>query len=67
MTCIRCRSAEAPHPLGYCPACAVHTQIEVAGGLRQVAAYLAAWAAFEDWLRMQRFEAEGGAAARGGP
>lgn len=52
--CIRCRQAEAPQPLGLCAPCAMHTRIEIAEGLRRLAGYLAAWAAFEDWLRERR-------------
>jgi hypothetical protein len=48
--CIRCRDAEAAEPGGYCPACAVHTRIELAVGLRRLTEYLSSWAAFGEWL-----------------
>ena len=51
--CIRCRQAEAPEPLGLCATCAMHTRIEIVEGLKRLAGYLAAWAAFEEWLREQ--------------
>jgi len=51
--CIRCRSAEAPEPLGLCPACVMHTRVEIVDGLKRLASYLAAWAAFDDWVREQ--------------
>ena len=51
MLCVRCEVREAPGPLGLCPACLVHTRLEVAVGLRRFTAYLDSWAAFDDWLR----------------
>ena len=49
--CIRCRDIEAPEPLGLCAACTVQTRLEITEGLRRLAGYLAAWAAFDEWLR----------------
>jgi rRNA maturation endonuclease Nob1 len=49
--CIRCRRTSAPEPLGFCAACAMHTRVEVVDGLKRLARYLAAWAAFDEWLR----------------
>jgi hypothetical protein len=49
--CIRCGKAEAPQPLGYCPACAVSARLELVEGLKRLGAYLSSWAAFDDWLR----------------
>jgi len=51
--CVRCRQAEAPEPLGLCAPCAMHTRIEIGDGLKRLASYLAAWAAFDAWLREQ--------------
>lgn len=48
--CVRCKSIEAPHPLGLCGACAIHTRIEMSAGLRRLATYLGSWAEFERWL-----------------
>jgi hypothetical protein len=52
--CVRCRTAAAPEPHGYCPACVVHTRIEIVTGLRRLTEYLGAWAAFDEWCRAQR-------------
>jgi hypothetical protein len=49
--CIRCHQIDAPEPLGLCAACTVQTRLEFAEGLRRLTRYLAAWAAFDDWLR----------------
>jgi hypothetical protein len=49
--CIRCQSAEAPEPLGFCPVCVVQTRVELAAGIRRLGEYLAAWAAFDEWCR----------------
>jgi hypothetical protein len=49
--CIRCRDAEASGSLVLCEACAAQTRVELAEGYRRLTQYLAAWAAFDDWLR----------------
>jgi hypothetical protein len=49
--CIRCGDAEAPQPLGYCTTCALHAKVELTDGFRRMRQYLAAWAAFDEWLR----------------
>jgi hypothetical protein len=48
--CVRCKSADAPQPLGLCAECAVHTRVEVSDGFRRLSDYLRLWAAFESWL-----------------
>jgi hypothetical protein len=48
--CVRCLATDAPEPLGLCTACALNTRIEIAAGMQRLSAYLAAWAAFDDWL-----------------
>jgi hypothetical protein len=48
--CIRCCAREASWPDEMCGPCAFYTRIEVARGLRRLGDYLAAWAAFEEWL-----------------
>ena len=58
--CCRCgdhpaRSADEP----FCPICVISIKVEVARGLTQLAAYLRAWAAFDDWC-----SAQGGAGVR---
>jgi hypothetical protein len=56
--CVRCHEVDAPGPLGLCAACTIQTRLEIAEGTRRLEEYLAAWAAFEDWL-----EAHGARAA----
>jgi hypothetical protein len=48
--CARCgehpaRSDDEP----FCPICVISIKVEVARGLTQLAGYLGAWAAFDDW------------------
>jgi hypothetical protein len=49
--CVRCQAAEAPEPLGLCTPCALNARLEIVAGMKRLCAYLAAWAAFDDWLR----------------
>jgi hypothetical protein len=51
--CIQCQAGEAPEPLGLCAACALQVRLECSAGLRRLGLYLAAWAAFDDWLQRQ--------------
>jgi hypothetical protein len=51
-TCIRCGNEEAHEATGYCAPCAIQARIEVLTGMRRLGEYLAAWAAFDDWLRL---------------
>jgi hypothetical protein len=53
--CIRCRRIDAPEPLGLCALCVMHTRVEVMDGLKQISRYLAAYAAFDLWLRERGF------------
>jgi hypothetical protein len=55
--CIRCQKVDAPEPLGLCTACVVNARLEVFEGLGRLERYLAAWAAFADWLRVRGREA----------
>jgi len=48
--CVRCMQEKAPEPLGLCAACALHTRIELTSAVARLEHYLAAWAAFDDWL-----------------
>jgi hypothetical protein len=48
--CVRCHEIAAPEPLGLCAACTIQTRLEVAEGTRRLEEYLAAWAAFGEWL-----------------
>ena len=50
-TCIRCGKDEAHKATEYCAPCAVQARVEVLSGMRRLGEYLAAWAAFDDWLR----------------
>lgn len=49
--CIRCGDVEAPDAHGYCAACLQEARVEVSTGIGRLGEYLAAWAAFDDWLR----------------
>ena len=49
-TCIRCGKDEAHEATAYCAPCAMHAR-RSASGMRRLGEYLAAWAAFDDWLR----------------
>ena len=51
--CIRCGKDEVADALDYCTVCVVQTRVEVSGGIRRLAQYLAAWAAFDDWCAGQ--------------
>jgi hypothetical protein len=51
--CVRCTQEKAPDPLGLCAACALHTRIEITGGVARLERYLGSWAAFEVWLAEQ--------------
>ena len=50
-TCIRCGSEEAHDAQAYCAQCAIASRVEVLSGMRRLGDYLAAWAAFDEWLR----------------
>jgi ribosomal protein L37E len=50
-TCIRCGNDEAHDEQSYCPQCAIASRVEVLSGMRRLGDYLAAWAAFDEWLR----------------
>ncbi len=47
--CIRCHEQETAAHRPYCISCIFAVQLEVEDGLRQLAAYLEAWAAFDAW------------------
>jgi hypothetical protein len=55
--CIRCGEADAIGELGLCESCAIPTCIEYLTGLERLEGYLAAWAAFEDWLEQRELQA----------
>jgi hypothetical protein len=50
--CSRCGTAPVAEPLGLCGPCVVNVRVECVAGLRRLGEYLAAWAAFDDWLRL---------------
>jgi hypothetical protein len=54
--CIRCGEIEVSHELGMCERCAIATCVEYLNGLERIQRYLAAWAAFDDWLRKRSLE-----------
>jgi hypothetical protein len=47
--CIRCGEHETLADRPYCIHCTFAVRAEVEVGLRQMAEYLRAWAAFDDW------------------
>ncbi|HZT91446.1 MAG TPA: hypothetical protein VFA05_05340 [Gaiellaceae bacterium] len=47
--CIRCGDEETPADRAYCVHCTFAVRAEVEDGLRKLASYLAAWAAFDEW------------------
>jgi hypothetical protein len=49
MICIRCGEHEAPEEREFCIHCTFAVRAEVEQGLRELADYLRAWAAFDDW------------------
>jgi hypothetical protein len=50
-TCVRCREKDVSGPLSLCADCSIATKDECSSGLIRLGQYLAAWAAFEEWLR----------------
>jgi hypothetical protein len=50
-TCVHCRATEVSGPLSLCAECVLATQDECSNGLVRLGRYLAAWAAFDEWLR----------------
>ncbi len=51
--CVRCKTACAQEPSDLCSLCAIETRLEIRRGLSDLASYLAAWAAFDDWIRVR--------------
>ena len=47
--CICCRKNPTPRGRPYCPPCTIALREEIEDGLRRLAGYLAAWAAFQEW------------------
>jgi rhodanese-related sulfurtransferase len=47
--CIRCGENETPPDRPYCVHCMSAVRAEVEAGLRRLAEYLGAWAAFDAW------------------
>src|SRR3982751_1849555 len=47
--CIRCGEHETPPDRPYCVHCTFAVRAEVEDGLRKLADYLSAWAAFDEW------------------
>jgi hypothetical protein len=52
--CACCGEVEVYPPLEFCAMCDARLRIEVADGLYRLGRYLAAWAAFQDWLEERR-------------
>ncbi len=53
MACLRCRQALWLDEEDLCPVCAVSVRMEFRRGLRALERYLARWAEFADWQRLQ--------------
>jgi hypothetical protein len=51
--CICCGEDNAADALGYCLACLADARTEVSSGMSKLTEYLAAWAAFDEWLRLR--------------
>ena len=47
--CTRCGEHPASGDESFCPICVISIKVEVARGLTELAGYLRAWAAFDDW------------------
>jgi hypothetical protein len=47
--CNRCGSPHICDPLGLCLSCTIDLRREFYAGLEELDAYLASWAAFQDW------------------
>lgn len=54
--CIRCREVPVESELGLCERCAIPTCAEYLNGLDRLERYLAAWAAFEEWLERRELQ-----------
>jgi hypothetical protein len=52
--CIRCREYETAPDRPYCIHCTFAVRAEVEEGLRRLADYLGAWAAFDEWCAAHR-------------
>jgi hypothetical protein len=50
-SCIRCGDVQTPDGEGYCTSCLREARAEVFSGMRRLGEYLAAQAAFDEWLR----------------
>ena len=49
-TCISCGDDPPADASGYCKPCQLEARREVTVGMRRFGDYLAAWAAFDEWL-----------------
>jgi hypothetical protein len=47
--CVHCGHPHISDPLGFCLACSIEIRREFYTGLERLTAYLASWAAFEEW------------------
>jgi hypothetical protein len=47
--CVQCGNPHISDPFGFCLACTIEIRREFYAGLEQLQAYLAAWAAFQEW------------------
>jgi len=47
--CVHCGHPHISDPLGFCLACSIEIRREFYAGLERLTAFLASWAAFEEW------------------
>ena len=47
--CVHCGHPHISDPLGFCLACSIEIRRQFYAGLERLTAYLASWAAFEEW------------------
>ena len=47
--CVQCGNPQISDRYGFCLACSIELRREFYAGLERLTAYLASWAAFEEW------------------
>jgi hypothetical protein len=55
--CPQCDNHHVSDSYGFCLACSIETRREFYAGLERLTAYLASWAAFEEWEAKHAVEA----------
>jgi hypothetical protein len=57
MMCVQCGNPQIADRYGFCLACSIELRREFYRGLERLTAYLASWAAFEEWEAEHAVEA----------